>query len=225
MPETTDVGPGVRMVPIITHSMEVATLLASLSKKIQQLNVFDAVGAGIGDLKEAAKRINKSLFNVMMNYSPATETYLTLTRTIRGYSTMIETNNLADGALDSLVDALQEHARSSKGEVKFGEGTLTALVINMQEAATRADTVKYGALAQMTSFDQYAYEGGNYKVTPEDQQMAKDKLAEITDPKKPKIDDLTRKAINKLGTKLNPIINARIAAAEAKNVAEIAKKK
>ena len=223
--ETTTADPGVRMVPLLTHSMEVATLLASLNAEIQQLNVFDAVGAGVGQLKEAAQRINASLFNVMLNYSPAEEVYTTFTRTLRGYETMLEVGNLPDAALENLVDSLEDMADKGKNDPTvpaFDTGMLFKLVQNMKSTAFKADTVKLDTLAQSKSFDQYAFEGGNYKVTSADRKAAVDKKAELTDS----IDAETVKALKLIQAELAPIITKRIAEkAAAKRAKTTASKK
>ncbi len=190
--ETISTSPGVRTVPVLTHSSEVASLLGSLSKDLEQLNIFDAVGAGVDGVQPAAGSINKSLWNVLLNYSPATEVYNSMTRSIKGYSNLIEAGTMPPAALDKLVLALEGIASKNEEGATFGPGMLLQLVQNMKSTAFKADDIKLDTMSQMTSVDQYALEGGNYNVTETDRAAAVAKRTELTK----EVDGETIKAIN-----------------------------
>ena len=113
----------------------------------------------------------------MLNYSPASEVFAALERTVLGLDAVLQRSDVPDLVKQNLADAINKLA--VKQNVS-GDGFITSMMINSKFAAAQADKIKLEALAQMGSVDQYALEGGNYAVTAEDRAAAQAKLAEVS---------------------------------------------
>lgn len=191
--ETVAASPGVSMSPVSTHSTDSATMHYALGGS-QALNIHDAMGVGIGGFTEAAQSLNKSLWKVMLGYSPATEVYEAMSRTVRGYAALASTGALPPGAIANLVSSLKAMAKKDQHGPDFGPDMVTELLNNAKRMAFKADSIKLEAMGQMASVDQYALQGGNYTVTETDREAALAQRAELTEA----VDEKTSTAVKEI---------------------------
>ncbi len=167
--------PGVAMAPMSIHSTDSA-ISHYAAEGNEVLNVHDAHGSGLGNFTRTARNLNQATWNAMLNYSPASEMFAALERTVLGLDAVLQRSDVPDLVKQNLADAINKLA--VKQNVS-GDGFITSMMINSKFAAAQADKIKLEALAQMGSVDQYALEGGNYAVTAEDRAAAQAKLAEV----------------------------------------------
>lgn len=191
--ETVASSPGVSMSPVSTHSTDSATMHYALGDS-QALNVHDAQGVGIGGFTKAAQSLNKSLWKVMLDYSPANEVYEAMSRTVRGYAALASSGALPPVATIKLIDSLRVMAKKDQNGPDFGPGMVTELLESAKRMSFKADDMKLQAMGQMSSVDQYALQGGNYSVTETDREAATAKRAELTE----KVDEKTLTAAKQI---------------------------
>lgn len=166
--EQTQTSPGVAMMPMSAHSADSAVMHSSIGDT-EVLNVHDAKGVGLAGFQQAAESLNQSTWNVMLSYSPASEMFEALSRTVVGLAGLIEEGNLPPVALENLSKAIANLA----GKKEMDPETFLADVVEgMKASAFKADDMKLQALAIMESIDQYALQGGNYQVTDKDRAEA-----------------------------------------------------
>lgn len=173
--EVGQAAPGVAIAPMSIHSTDSA-ISHYAAEGNEVLNVHDAHGSGLGNFTRTARNLNQATWNAMLNYSPASEMFAALERTVLGLDAVLQRSDVPDLVKQNLADAINKLA--VKQNVS-GDGFITSMVINSKFAAAQADKIKLEALAQMSSVDQYALEGGNYAVTVEDRAAAQAKLAEV----------------------------------------------
>lgn len=166
--EQTQTSPGVAMMPMSIHSADSAGMHLSIGDT-EVLNVHDAKGVGLAGFQEAAQSLNQSTWNVMLGYSPASEMFDALSRTVVGLAGLIQEGNLPPAVIENLSNAITKLA--SKKEMD-PETFLGEVVEGMKASAFAADDMKLQALSIMESIDQYALEGGNYTVTDKDRAEA-----------------------------------------------------
>lgn len=167
--------PGVAMAVMSIHATDSA-ISHYAAEGNEVLNVHDAHGSGLGNFTRTARNLNQATWNAMLNYSPASEMFAALERTVLGLDAVLQRPDVPDLVKQNLADALNKLA--VKQNVS-GDGFITSMMVNSKFAAAQADRIKLEALAQMGSVDQYALEGGNYAVTSEDRAVAQTKLAEV----------------------------------------------
>lgn len=172
---TNPASPGVAMAPMSIHSTDSA-ISHYAAEGNEVLNVHDAHGSGLGNFTRTARNLNQATWNAMLNYSPASEMFAALERTVLGLDAVLQRSDVPDLVKQNLADAINKLA--VKQNVS-GDGFITSMMVNSKFAAAQADRIKLEALAQMGSVDQYALEGGNYAVTAEDRAVAQAKLAEV----------------------------------------------
>ena len=178
--------PGVGLGATSTHSFDSAVSHSAIAGK-EILNLHDAHGTGAHELVAAGERLNKAVWDRAMEYSPAQEMYDSYMRTIRGMSELLKTGT--DSMKAQLASSLlAQSAKSSvwNPETKRRSTPIPAETILMvrgieaKRLAFEADSIKFGAMAQMQSIAQYAVEGGNYNVKETDRAAAQAKLDALT---------------------------------------------
>lgn len=185
--------PGVAMGSATTHSFDSWTS-HSVQAEMDVLNVHDAIGTGVLKLRDGAALINQKLFEGLIEYSPAEEAYQSLSNVVAGIADLAQANALSQEALDNLQKVLfkiSKDMETTKGDA------LQSLLSYAKQAAYDANTMKLNVLAKITYVDQYAFEGGNYKVTKQDRDLIAERLAEQTMDLSAQ-DAVSLKALNKL---------------------------
>jgi hypothetical protein len=173
--ETVETAPGVSMAPMSVHSTDSAIMHNSIGKT-DVLNVHDAKGVGVAGFQEAAQSLNQSTWNAMLNYSPASEMFAALSRTVIGLAALTEKGDLPPAVMENVAKALQAFA--DKHDMDSAT-VLSQMVQYTFAMATHANSIKLQALGQMQAIDQYALQGGNYKVTEKDRAEAAARRAEL----------------------------------------------
>jgi hypothetical protein len=178
--------PGVVLGATSTHSFDSAVSHSAIAGN-EIINLHDAHGTGAHSLIAAGERLNKAVWDRGMEYSPAQEMYETYMRSIRGMSELLKTGT--DSMKAQLASSLiAQSAKSSVWNPETKRRTTpipaeTILMVRGIEAkrlAFEADSIKFGAMAQMQSIAQYAVEGGNYNVKETDRAAAQAKLDALT---------------------------------------------
>lgn len=173
---TASDSPGVAMGSASTHSFD-----SGISHRTQAamdvLNVHDAVGAGVLGLKQAARLMNQNTWEGLLEYSPMEEVYQSLSNVIAGISDLAQKNALSPQAVKNLQQVLKQIAKDTKSSPYTA---LESLLQTAKSSAYNADKTKFAVLAQLAYLDQYAYEGGQYVVTEQDQTKVAQKAAALT---------------------------------------------
>lgn len=178
--------PGVAALVMSTHSADSAVMHGSIGDT-EVLNVHDAKGVGLAGFKQAAQSLNESTFKVMLNYSPASEMMGTLSRTLMGLAELVQAGELPPTVAKNLAASIKTFAAKDKENPRDPVTVLRELVADTKAMANHADSIRLGALSQMSAIDQYALEGGNYTVSEADRQEAANRLAALTKESNPKL--------------------------------------
>lgn len=175
--EQVESSPGVAMVVMSAHATDSAiSHLAADGHEV--LNVHDAHGAGLGTFQQTARNLNAATWYAMLNYSPASEMAAMLSRTLQGLAELVQEENLPPAVLANVRAVLQ--AAADKAETSPAP-MLGYFMNTAKQVAFRADILRLGALAQMGAIDQYALEGGQYKVTDENRDEALAKIEDLNE--------------------------------------------
>jgi hypothetical protein len=169
--ERTEMNPGVAMVVMSTHATDSA-ISHNAADGNEVLNVHDAHGSGLGTFEQTAKNLNKATWDAMLNYSPASEMFAMLSRTVQGLAVLSEQSDIDPAVMVAVKEALTAFAEKNKLDP---DTVLTDMMVATKTAAFEADTMRLEALAQMGAVDQYALEGGQYEVSDDDRAAAMDK--------------------------------------------------
>lgn len=167
--QTKENAPGVGTLVKLIHAFDSYPAHKSVMES-EVLNVHDAAGAGLPNIHQAARNLNRNLWNGLLMYSPAGEMANTLSRVIQNIATMQEEGKLPESVQQALQQVLVNHANDMR--TKPG-AVLDVMLGAMKELARSSDDMKFQAMEITESVDQYALEGGNYDVTDADRRAAK----------------------------------------------------
>lgn len=172
---TEAASPSVMAGSALTHSSDSA--ISHFAQSLMDLlNVHDAVGTGVGKLVQAARLMNKSTWEVLLEYSPLHEAHRSMSSVIQGIAAMETAGTLPLQAKQNIQKVLEGLLRSAQ---EGYSGTLEEQLSLAQFAATVADRTKLESMATWAWVDQYAASGGNYEVTDTDRAKAKKLLAAV----------------------------------------------
>jgi len=163
-----ETGPGVAMAPMSTHSTDSAISHSKITET-EALNIHDAWGLGLANFQKGAQLLNQATWEAMLSYSPASEMFEALSRTVVGLAGLIQEGKLPPSVMENLTKVIGKLA--AKQEVEPKE-FLAQVVQGMKATAFKADDTKLHALSIMQAIDQYALQGGNYEVTNKDREEA-----------------------------------------------------
>jgi hypothetical protein len=164
---TENVDPGVLMVSASTHSSD-SFISHAVQEIMDVLNIHDALGAGLNGMTQAAKALNQKTFEALVNYSPLAEAYASLSNVVQG----IAQNSEHFGMYPEVVRNLEAFAKDTD---------LANSMASLKAAAAKSDRIRLEFLAQVVSVDQYAFEGGNFVVTPEAKASIEKQLAALSE--------------------------------------------
>jgi hypothetical protein len=170
-----ETSPGVAGLPYFMHSLDSFIMHESLDGT-DTLNVHDEAGNGVNNVNRTAERINAATWKGMLNFSPATEAFNLLARTVTNAVKLIEAGDVSPEAMAAIRESLiAQLPFSLRGKVTDAE--LPLLVLTYANSAQfDANKIRLEALTQMTSIDQYTWEGGQYDVTQADRDQAQKML-------------------------------------------------
>lgn len=159
-----------------THSADSGAMIRT-QKKRDVLGIHDAVGDGINGLEESARTINGAAWTTLLTYSPLEEVYQSLASVMHGLGQMHKDRKLSPQSVRNLQQFMWEQANRDKVSAsQWLEGALVIAKFN----AYQADKMKFSVMKSWSSVDQYAYQGGNYLVTPEDRDDAVAREGKLT---------------------------------------------
>jgi len=193
--ETSEADPGAAAAVMSIHSTDsaISHYAAALG---EVLNIHDAHGAGLATFEETARNLNQATWNAMLDYSPASEVFQALSRTVMGLASVLE-SDVPSQVRENLTKALDKMAE--KMEIS-PDAVIDTVLNRAKEMAYQADDMKLQALGQMQSVDQYALEGGSYEVTEADRAAAAARRAELTQAISPE----EKKALDQIAKALSP---------------------
>lgn len=162
-----EVSPGVGGLPWSMHAAD-STIMHLALEGTESLNVHDEIGNSFDGILKAAQKINKAVFDVFAQYSPAAEIYSTMERAITNAAQMYSNGEIGKAEVAGIIAAI-----AAKSPIKVDDNTsikdvLQAAVNSLKYHQFMGDLVKLQALEQMASIDQYTWEGGEYRVTDQD---------------------------------------------------------
>lgn len=175
--ERVNVSPGVAMAPLSIHSLD-SYISHMVQSQMPLLNVHDAVIGGVGSIQEAAQKMNAATWDALFKYSPASEMYEGLLRTLTGMQVLVTQDAspaLINALAKSVIEQAQAYNRTNPKNKIDPTNFLTVQLGLVKAMAYSADSIKFTAMSQLSSIDQYTFEGGAHSVT--DQQRADAKAA------------------------------------------------
>lgn len=176
-------GPGVRMLPMATHSLDSGISHFALMSYFnnneelkgmhtQVLNVHDAHIVGLGAYETAGKNLNRSTYNSLLRYSPFVEMRTVLFDTVDGMTELLRDPKSAKAIQPFLAQALNS-LKYDNQDIRLSQ----LLEVVSAETAT-AEQIRLGFLVETGSVDQYAAFRGNHEVATNEQAQA-EKLLEL----------------------------------------------
>jgi hypothetical protein len=172
-----EISPGVAGLPYWMHSLDSAVMHRSI-KGTQSLNVHDEAGNGAGNVIRTAQAINKATWETMVAFSPATEAYEMLERSIQGLLQMIESGEISSQVLTTIVDGFSMRLPKEVRKETPRHKVLDVILKQAKRSQFIADGIRLDTLRRLTSVDQYTWEGGQYDVSDKDRQKVADMLTE-----------------------------------------------
>lgn len=205
--QTNQVSPGVAMLPLSILSSD-SHISHGVQAQVNALNQHDALIVGVGNIKEVAGLLNTGTWDTTLNYSPPTEMYEALVRTVMGMEDMLATKQVSQAALDALAKSIVEtvnnfHSPDSDQPIDARKYLSVQLGL-MKSMAFTADSIKLSTMALMGSIDQYTFEGGNYVVTAENRAKALAMKSKLS----PEVDSETQAAVDRLEERLQTRIES-----------------
>lgn len=189
-------GPSVSMLPVKTHSTDSA-ITHRTQKEFNLLNGHDAIILGLTNAVAAAKYMNENTWKAVLETSPMSDMFDSMTRTMLGITGMINEGKATPAMLEKIRGLLAETA----------SGSVTEYMSAMKKAAAQADRTKFDAMSTWTSVDQYAFEGGAYEVTAADRADAAKRSAGVSaelSAKQMEIFTALDEALGKIESQPNP---------------------
>jgi hypothetical protein len=148
-----------------------------LEKGIKTLNIHDAKAVSEQQAIEVAKAFNQATLEGLIKYSPALEANDTFQRSLHSLAKRLVNPN--DVTNDILEGILRNGFKVKDGEEIPAWVTISEITIDSKMAAYENTYNKLIALLETGVIDQYAYEGGSYKLTPDDYAAIEKELAEL----------------------------------------------
>lgn len=176
--ERRETDPGAAGLPYMMHSTDSAIMHRAIEQFTQAMNVHDEIGNGVDKVTDTAKAINGSTWSTMLEYSPPTEAFNMLARSVTNALELHRNGDMSPEMLreiQTLVsDVIPWQIRDEIEPAKLAEVALYTMWAQQHEA----NKIRLGAMAEMTAIDQYTWEGGQYDVTDKDRAEALRLLAE-----------------------------------------------
>ena len=176
--EKTERGPGVAGLPYLMHSFDSGVMHEAI-ENTDTLNVHDESANGAHMVTTNAQAINHTTWNNMLRFSPATEAFQMLERSVANAVKLIESGDVSNEAVQAIRRSL-----ASKLPVKLARATspMDLPRVVLQQAKIQqyeANVLRLETLSEMTVIDQYTWEGGEYHVTEANRAEAKQMLEDV----------------------------------------------
>ena len=159
--------PGVAGMAYTMHSTDSAGMHIALNAMPESHNVHDEISNSILKVKDAAHAINKSITEVLLNYSPTREALTLLEKNVLALAQRIKEGNLDKQSATEAINSLAAlyNARLPEEDQLPPKNAAQALLKDAAMNAFLADHMRLGAFAKMKAVDQYTWEGGQFQVT------------------------------------------------------------
>lgn len=174
--------PGVAGAAYSIHSSDSSVMHQMLAKVKGSLNVHDEGGNGVHKVRDVARELNAATAETFLEYSPAREAALMLTRAITGMAKQVREGKLPPSAVVRMVRAWEDNYNMFlPAEYRItAEEAAEATLKDAIENAYRADYMRLTALAKLKSVDQYVWEGGQFVADDKFRARAQKKLEGLT---------------------------------------------
>lgn len=179
--EQIEMAPGAAGTPYAIHSSDSANMhkAKTQAKGTQALNVHDEIGTGVQSIATAAEAINAATVNTFLDYSPAAEARDMLGRQLVALVKAVKEGALPVGVLksvfQSLADGLNQYTKKEADKVEPMAAGAEVLA-RVSDLAFRADSLRLQMIADMTTMDQYTWEGGQHVLDEKTKAEAKQRL-------------------------------------------------
>jgi hypothetical protein len=175
--ERREVGPGAAGLPYFMHSSDSAIMHRALAQFIEAMNVHDEIGNGADKVRETAKAINGATWKTLLTFSPATEAFQMLERSVTNVLQMAEDGDVSPAVLKQIQASFE--ALLYQDEEVAPADLPVHILSRLRGQQFKANKVRLEAMAEMTAIDQYTWEDGQYDVTEADRAEARKLLAEL----------------------------------------------
>ena len=163
------VDPGVAPFLLMIHALDSA--ISTLAIRVMKaLNIHDAHGLGVSNIKQGANELNKHTFNLLANFSVPMEMADSLQRSMDGELGLLESLSEDQQAYGDLAAVLSDVALESEFEPDIFVDM--RYMENVRRFALRAESSKLGYLSQIGLVDQYSFPGGAYEVSAQQRELA-----------------------------------------------------
>lgn len=167
--------PSVRSAPIGIHSLDGKTS-QDAQKGTEALNNHDANLTGIEAIEYQARRMNESLWNNLLDYSPAREMADGLLRTLEGFNQVLESFSdkpgIQGGLRNAFILTLPTYEVVKTGAIERNVAKVSNVLNQINTLADKADYAKLVFMSSLGAVNQYGFQGGSFHPTPEDRAVA-----------------------------------------------------
>lgn len=179
----TSVNPGVAALAYMMHSSDSAIMHKAIPSVPGALNVHDEISTGVQDIAKAAEAINGATVDTFLHYSPARQVAQLLERLTISLAAKVAKGEVDAATVKRTFDAWADiYNRSLPADEKISGFEASEMMMDSAiRTAFAADKLRLEAIANMAVMDQYTWEGGQFKVTEEIRQQAKDMLAKLSE--------------------------------------------
>lgn len=164
--------PGAAVLPYAMHSLDSYAMHLSIRDTESQNNHDE--GANAAHLIErTAQRLNEATWDALLNYSPMREVVEMFERILVATAKQEQTGLLDPDVKKILLKNFSRQVTGNKNAIQTFEEAVTLMRENLFEV----EQLRLETMSELTSIDQYTWEGGEYQVTEEDRKEAKKQLA------------------------------------------------
>lgn len=167
--------PSVRSAPMGIHSLDGKTS-QDAQKGTEALNNHDAHLTGIEAIEIQTRRMNESLWNNLLDYSPMREMADGLLRTLEGFNQVLESfadkPEIQRGLKNAFIESLPTYTDRNTGDDVRNVAKVGNVLSLINTLADQADYAKLVFMSSLSAVNQYGFQGGSFLPTPEDHKAA-----------------------------------------------------
>ena len=167
--------PGVAGLPYMMHALD-SWIMHRALKGSESLNVHDEIGNSVLNANETGQKINHATWIAMTRYSPMREAYILMENALIQVADAAGKGEISQEALVEIHAASKSIYQTTldKKALKDVPHLLgnSAFLQEGAEQLFKADEMRLNYARNVTSIDQYTWEGGEYRVTEQDRAEA-----------------------------------------------------
>ena len=190
--EILSADPGVRTVIMLVHALDSAIASQAYSQ-VEAMNVHDALFTGIGQIDNAAMKLNETTFEVLSNYSLPLAISEALEKSVDAQPELVaefpELDSLLNSAVigdrwffDSELGAPRQSAGTPVNDVIYGAMTEDGPRAPAAELAQKYENEKLGFLKGVKYVNQYGWEAGVYEPSAESLALVEEAASSSSEP-------------------------------------------